>query len=108
MALHQAVGSTLVYCYRCSNVGFINSLTSAALWLARKVCLYTESSSRQTIDGYVCNGLMSTEPGKQIGPKLSLHMKHASICETMIAVFVLDAMPVNAAFQSALSNDILT
>ncbi|GFX42084.1 hypothetical protein TNCV_2134991 [Trichonephila clavipes] len=30
---------------------------------------------------------------------------HASICGTMMAAFVLEAMPVNAAFQSALSND---
>ncbi|GFY28720.1 transposable element Tcb2 transposase [Trichonephila clavipes] len=33
----------------------------------RARCLYTESPSRQTIDGYVCNGFMSTEPGKLIG-----------------------------------------
>ncbi|GFW90254.1 transposable element Tcb2 transposase [Trichonephila clavipes] len=59
--------------------------------------------SRQTIDGCVCNGLMNTE----LGTKLSFQMNHASICENMMAAFVLDAMPVNAAFQSALSNDIV-
>ncbi|GFU39454.1 uncharacterized protein TNCV_3454901 [Trichonephila clavipes] len=32
----QAVGSTLVYCYRCTNVGFVNSSTSAAPWIACK------------------------------------------------------------------------
>ncbi|GFV70834.1 hypothetical protein TNCV_2818671 [Trichonephila clavipes] len=32
----QAVGSTLVYCYRFTNVGFINSLTSAAPWITCK------------------------------------------------------------------------
>ncbi|GFV98713.1 transposable element Tc1 transposase [Trichonephila clavipes] len=32
---------------------------------------YTGSLSRQTIDGCVCNGLMSTESGKLIGTKLS-------------------------------------
>ncbi|GFV51560.1 transposable element Tcb2 transposase [Trichonephila clavipes] len=41
------------------------------------------------------------------GPKLSFQMNHASICGTMMAAFVPDAMPVNAAFKSALSNDIL-
>ncbi|GFV53751.1 uncharacterized protein TNCV_4505341 [Trichonephila clavipes] len=41
-------------------------------------CLYTESHSRQIIDGCVCNGLMSTEPGKHIGIKLSFQMNHAS------------------------------
>ncbi|GFS92932.1 FLJ37770-like protein [Trichonephila clavipes] len=46
--------------------------------------------------------LMSTEPGKLIDTKLSFQMNHASICETMMAAFVLDALPVNAAFQSEL------
>ena len=32
----QAVGSKFVYCYRCINVGFINSSTSAAPWTACK------------------------------------------------------------------------
>ncbi|GFV86511.1 transposable element Tc1 transposase [Trichonephila clavipes] len=40
---------------------------------------------RQTIDGCVCNGLMSTEPGKLIVTKLSFQMNHASICGTMMA-----------------------
>ena len=30
------VGITLVYCYRCTNVCFVNSLTSVALWTACK------------------------------------------------------------------------
>ena len=50
---------------------------------------------------------MSTELGKLIGAKLSFQMNHARICGTMMAAFVLDAIPVNAAFQSALSNDIV-
>ncbi|GFX17109.1 uncharacterized protein TNCV_4266351 [Trichonephila clavipes] len=65
------------------------------------------SPSRETVDCCVCNGLMSSEPGKLIGTKLPFQMNHASICETMMTAFVLDGMPVNAAFQSALSNDIL-
>ncbi|GFW25479.1 uncharacterized protein TNCV_3722071 [Trichonephila clavipes] len=71
-------------------------------------CLYARSSSRQTIIGCFCNGLMSTEPGKLIGTKLSFLMNHAYICGTMMmAAFLLDAMPSNSAFQSALSNDIV-
>ncbi|GFS59413.1 uncharacterized protein TNCV_3725521 [Trichonephila clavipes] len=50
---------------------------------------------------------MSTESGKLISIKLSFQMNHASICGTMLATFVLDSMPVNAVFQSALSNDIV-
>ncbi|PRD31046.1 UNVERIFIED_CONTAM: hypothetical protein NCL1_24552 [Trichonephila clavipes] len=61
-------------------------------------CLYSGSPSRQTINGCVCNALMSTEPGKLIDTKLSFQVYHASICGTMMAAFVLDAMPVNAAF----------
>ncbi|GFT28504.1 HTH_Tnp_Tc3_2 domain-containing protein [Trichonephila clavipes] len=67
---------------------------------------FTGSLSRKTIDGYVCNGLMSTEPGKLIGTRLSFQKNHASICGTMVVAFVLDSMPAYAAFQSALSNDI--
>ncbi|GFX42038.1 transposable element Tcb2 transposase [Trichonephila clavipes] len=62
--------------------------------------------SRQTIDVCVCNELMSKKPGKLIGTKWSFQMNNAPICGTMMAAFVSDAMPVNAAFQSALSNDI--
>ncbi|GFU63942.1 HTH_Tnp_Tc3_2 domain-containing protein [Trichonephila clavipes] len=74
--------------------------------LRARVPLY-RIPSRQTIDGYVCNGLMSTEPGKLIGTKLSFQMNHASICRTMMAASMLDSMPVNVAFQNALSNDIV-
>ncbi|GFW27061.1 transposable element Tcb2 transposase [Trichonephila clavipes] len=70
-------------------------------------CLYTGSPSRQTIDGCVCNGLMSTEPGKLIDSKLSFQMNHASICEITMAAFVFDAMPVNTAFQSAYIREVL-
>ncbi|GFS86333.1 transposable element Tcb2 transposase [Trichonephila clavipes] len=63
--------------------------------------------SWKTINGCVCNGLMSTEPGKPIGTKLSFQINHASICGTIMPTFVLDAMPVKAAFQSALSKDIV-
>ncbi|GFW13240.1 uncharacterized protein TNCV_4121382 [Trichonephila clavipes] len=67
-------------------------------------CLYTGYPSRQTINGCVCNSLMSTS---LIGTNLSFQRNHASICRTMMAAFVLDTMPVNTAFQSALSNGIV-
>ncbi|GFT55435.1 transposable element Tcb2 transposase [Trichonephila clavipes] len=72
--------------------------------LRTRVSLY-RILSRQTINDCVCNGLMSTEPSKFIGTKLSVQMNRASICGTMMAAFVLDAMLVNAAFPSAISND---
>ncbi|GFX51635.1 uncharacterized protein TNCV_5013381 [Trichonephila clavipes] len=52
-------------------------------------------TSRQTIDDCVGNGLICTN--------MSFQMNYASICGTMITAFVLDAMPVNVAFQRALS-----
>ncbi|GFS95172.1 uncharacterized protein TNCV_2705181 [Trichonephila clavipes] len=88
----------------CTNVGFVNSLTSAA------PCIACKGGFKQ----YFPHGkpstaasAMGTEPGKLIGTKLSFHMNHASICGTMMAAFILDAMQVNADFQSALSNDIV-
>ena len=38
---------------------------------------------------------MNTEPGKLIGAKLSFEMTHASICGTIMATFVLDALSNN-------------
>ena len=70
-------------------------------------CLYTGSLSRQTIDGCACNGLMSTKPNKLIGTKLSFQINHASVCRAMMATFVLEDTPVNAAFLSVFSNDIM-
>ena len=70
---------------------------------------YTGFSLRQTIEDCVGNDLMSTKPGKLTGTNLSFQMNHSSICGTIMAAFVLDAaMPINAAFMSALSNDIVS
>ncbi|GFT09570.1 hypothetical protein TNCV_4947511 [Trichonephila clavipes] len=35
-ASSRQLGSTLVYCYMCTNVGFVTSSTSAAPWIAYK------------------------------------------------------------------------
>ena len=68
-------------------------------------CLYVRSPL--TLKSYICSGLMSNKPGKRICTELSFQMNDASIFGTMMASFVLDAMPINAAFHSALSNDIV-
>ncbi|GFT34044.1 transposable element Tcb2 transposase [Trichonephila clavipes] len=73
----------------------------------RRRLLHHGLRARQTIDACTYNGLKSTEPGKLIGTKLSFQMNHVSIFGTMIASFVLGVMPVNVAFHSALSNDIV-
>ncbi|GFW83827.1 transposable element Tcb2 transposase [Trichonephila clavipes] len=70
----------------------------AARWSTAASVLTSASS----ITIVVCNGLMSTELGKLNGRNLFFQMNHTSISETMMAAFVLDAMPLNAAFQSIL------
>ncbi|GFX75800.1 hypothetical protein TNCV_2237721 [Trichonephila clavipes] len=92
-----AVGSTLFYCYGCTNDGFVKSSTPAASWIAFKGAYIQDNPSRKTIDGCV---QWSHEhiTGQPVGTKLSFQMNHASICGTMMVAFVLDAMPVNAAF----------
>ena len=64
------------------------------------------SHSGQTNDGYLCNGLMSTEPGAPIGTKMIFQMNRTSNSRTMMAA-LLDASPVKATFQIALSNSIV-
>ena len=70
-------------------------------------CFYAGFPSLHIIGGYVSIGLMITDPGKLIRTILSFQMNHDSICGTTKAAFMVDAMPINAAFQSALSNDIV-
>ena len=53
----QAVGSTLVYCYRCINVRFDNSLTSAAPSTVCKAAFIQDTStSRETIEAVSAMG----------------------------------------------------
>ena len=47
----------------------------------------------------------STEPGKMIGTKMSFQVNYSSVCGTIVAAIVLDAMPVNDILHNALSND---
>ncbi|GFW01231.1 uncharacterized protein TNCV_4514301 [Trichonephila clavipes] len=85
----------------------LTSSPSAAPWIACKGAFIQDPPHGKPLTAASAMGSMSTEPGKLIGIKLSFQMNHASICGTMMVTFVLDAMPVNAAFQSALSNDIV-
>ena len=62
------------------------------------MCLYIGSLSKQIIDGCVGNDLVSTETYKLIGTKWSFRMNQTSVCGTIMAVFVIDAMAVKAAF----------
>ena len=70
-----------------------------------QMCFYTGFPSRQTTDGCICNELISTKPSKLIGTERSFQMNHTSICGTIMTAFILYAMPVNIAFQSAYSNN---
>ena len=102
----HAVGSTLVYCYRCTNVGFVDLSTSAESW--------TEWKDSFTQDPPHCKP--STAMSAMDAGALSLSSLfrwcielyfHASICGAMIAAFALYAAPANDAFRSVLSNDTL-
>ena len=65
-----------------------------------QICLYTGYPSKQILDGCICYGHISTEPGNVVDIKLSFQMNYDSICGTMMAALVLNSMPTNAAFQS--------
>ncbi|GFV51932.1 uncharacterized protein TNCV_1322851 [Trichonephila clavipes] len=65
----QAVGNQLVYCYGSTNVGFVNSSTSAAPWITCKGA-FIQGPPHGNPDACVCNGLMSTDPGKLIANKV--------------------------------------
>ena len=88
----------MIYCYRCTHVGFVNSPKSAAPWTACKVAFIQDPLQCKPSTTAV-----KAEPGKVIGVKLYFLMNHVSVCGTMMAAFVLDAILINATFQSALS-----
>ena len=44
-----AIGSTLVYCYRCTNISFANSSTSAAQWTVCKDTIIQDSSHHKPL-----------------------------------------------------------
>ena len=75
--------------------------------LRARVPLY-KIPATANVDDCIYNGLINTEPFKPIGTKLSFQRNHASFSRTTKAAFVLDALPVNAAFQSALSKNIVS
>ncbi|GFX48185.1 uncharacterized protein TNCV_4115201 [Trichonephila clavipes] len=85
----------------------VNDSAASSRQMIARWSTATGSPSRQTIDDCVCKALMTTEPDKLFGGKLSFQMNHASICETIMVALVLEVMPLNAAFQGALSNDIV-
>ncbi|GFX34585.1 hypothetical protein TNCV_3658231 [Trichonephila clavipes] len=87
-----------------TGVSFVNSSMSAAPWIACKGALIQDPPHGKLS---MAASAMITEPDKLIDTKLSFQMNQASICGTMMDAFVLEAMPVNAAFQSALSNYIV-
>ncbi|GFT84536.1 HTH_Tnp_Tc3_2 domain-containing protein [Trichonephila clavipes] len=112
MALSNCTASSRQLAAHCFTATGVLMSTSSVLRRSlnrglRARVTYIGSPSRQTINGCVYNGLMSIEPGKLIGTKLSFQMNHALVCGTMMAAFVSDARPVNATLQSALSNDIV-
>ena len=62
---------------------------------------------KQSMAASRAHRLIAIEPGKIISTKLFFQVNQALISGIMMAAFVIDAMPANAAFQWALSNDIV-
>ena len=103
----QSVGSILIYCYRCRNMGFVIRQLLLHRGLLAKVPLYRIPLTVNHRRLYLL-GVLSTELNKLIGTKLFFKMNYASVSGSIVAAFVFDAMLVNLACQSTLSSDILT
>lgn len=69
--------------------------------------LYTGSPSRKNIYAYDYNGLLNMEAAVKICNNYFSLVNLVLICDTMMAAYVLIAMPVNATFRSALPNAIV-
>ncbi|GFW51536.1 hypothetical protein TNCV_4212141 [Trichonephila clavipes] len=88
---------------------FVKSLTSAAPWIACKSAFIQNPPHGKPLRAASAIGTLTQSlSGKLIGTKLPFQMNQVSVCGTMMSAFVLDAMPVNTDFQSALSNDIVS
>ncbi|GFT95754.1 hypothetical protein TNCV_311171 [Trichonephila clavipes] len=89
-------------------LSFFSSFGPFSPVVARSFSLYRLSRSTccqvQAVDPYRAHKHIDKQV---VWNQFVFEMNHASICGDMMTAFVLDAMPVNAAFQSVLSNDIV-
>ncbi|GFU49385.1 uncharacterized protein TNCV_2161851 [Trichonephila clavipes] len=94
----RLVGSTLVYCYICTNNGFVTSSTFAAPWIACKVPLYRipfMANHRR-----LCLQWAHEHRGWQTDWHQVVFSDESRFnWGTMMAAFVLDAMLVNLPFR---------
>ena len=114
----QVIASTLIYCCRCTHVGFVNSPTLAAPWIACKRAFIQDlphgepSTTASAIDSLAQNLASWLAPSYLFRWTMLQFMIQWIINDSINHSMehygrVLDTMPVNAAFQIALSNDIL-
>ncbi|GFW14431.1 transposable element Tcb2 transposase [Trichonephila clavipes] len=88
----------------------VNDRTASSRQLAARLTTATGSPLRQTIDSCVCNGLITPKPDKLIGQVVE---KHQVVFSDESCFNLWDhegrfrVMSLNAAFQSALSNDLV-
>ena len=75
--------------------------------LCARVSFIQDPPLGQTTDGCVYNRFINTDLSTLIRTKLSFQMNLASICVTIMAAFLFDAMMVNGSLQSVLTNDIV-
>lgn len=69
--------------------------------------LYRRSLARKIIDVCGCIVFMNIDNGIQISKKSFILINTALIWGILLAAFVLDAMPVNAAYWSVLTNNVV-
>ncbi|PRD18591.1 UNVERIFIED_CONTAM: hypothetical protein NCL1_60088 [Trichonephila clavipes] len=82
----RAVGSTLVYCYKCTNVGFVNSLPRGWRTWVPLYRIPLKANHRRLRLQWAQEYRAWQADWQQV-------MNHASICGNMRAAVVLDVMP---------------
>ena len=102
----KTVWSMLVYCCICTSAGFVNSWTSTTQWNACKFFSVQDPPRDKPSLAVSAMGSWAKSLASWLAP-CSFLINQASTCGTVLAAFVLDTVSVKAAFQSALSNDIV-
>ncbi|GFW65314.1 transposable element Tcb1 transposase [Trichonephila clavipes] len=64
--LHPSSWQYVGLLLRCTNLGFVKSLKSAALWMACKDAYIQNPPQGKPSEGCICNGLINVEPGRPV------------------------------------------
>ena len=103
----QPVDSTLVYSYRCINFGFIYSSTSAEPWTAWKGVFIQDPPHGKPSTAASTMGSWAQSLESWLVSNYFFRWTTLQFVGLDGRVRVLYTIPVNAAFQSTLSNDVV-